>query len=195
MVYNPTTFYDHNLLNHKHAAYLQSYRRIDWTDIIEKLKNTEGSSVTTNHSRWDTSNNNYNEIEKLWADANFNPNSIKWTNYYPEKHFSQELIIDISSYLRLEGVHRSWISRVDPGFFAPPHWDIDDHEDEYLKKGIKRYSIFMNDPTIGHLFILEDEYYFNMPRGSIIHWKNHRSWHTGVNGGLTPKFMLHILGY
>jgi hypothetical protein len=76
------------------------------------------------------------------------------------------------------------------------HYDIDDHEEEYLKLGvIKRYSIFISKPAIGHLFILDKEYFYNKPQGTLLKWNNYRNWHNGINGGLENKYMFHIIGY
>lgn len=195
-MFNPNAGYDKRLLTLVHGVYLHNFRRVDWDSLLESLKDKEGSTVSTDPARWNSENTQYSVIEKMWKDNNVNPDSIKWTNYYPGKDFDSKIVDEVAKYLRLEGVHRSWISRVDPGYYAARHWDIDDHEQEYLAKGpIKRYSVFLNKPTIGHVFILEDEYLYNMAQGSIVKWNNHNMWHTGINGGLSPKYMLHILGY
>ena len=191
-----TSIFDKRLLSLNSAAYLGYYYRRDLTKIIKSLTDKEGVSVTTDPSRWNMETSGYAEIYQMWKEANFNPASIKWTNYYPGQHYEQDLVDDVALYLRLNGVHRSWISRVDPGYFAPWHWDVDDHEQEYLDKGpIKRYSIMLNDPTVGHVFILGSDYLYNSPAGSIFKWNNYKEWHAGINAGMKPKFMLHILGY
>jgi hypothetical protein len=186
--------FDKRLLNLNSSAFLGYYYRHDLSIIVANLK--DGEPVTTDPSRWDFDTSGYSEIHKMWQDANFNPNSIKWTNYYPDKHFTQELVDDVAFYLRLDGVNRAWISQVDPGYYAPWHWDVDDNEKEYLKKGnIKRYSIMMDLPAMGHIFILGNDYLYNAPRGAIFKWNNYKEWHAGINAGLTPKFMFHIIGY
>ena len=195
IMFNPSSYFNKRLLDLNSAMYLNTYRRVDWNEVINILPD-EGVEVTTDPTRWKLDTPGYTEIYKMWQDANFNIASIKWTNYYPEKHFSKTIIDDIASYLRLNGVHRSWISRVDPGYFAPLHWDVDDNEDEYMKHGeIFRYSILLGEPTHGHIFILGDDYIFEAPRGSIFKWKNYKDWHSGINAGMKPKFMLHFLGY
>lgn len=177
------------------ATYLDTCKVIDWGMLINELPN-EGVEVTTNPEYWNLETSGYSEIYKMWEDANFNHASIKWTNYYPEKHFSKTIINDIAAYLQIKGVHRSWISRVDPGYFAPLHWDVDENENEFLKSGeILRYSILMGEPTYGHIFILGDDYIFGAPRGSIFKWNNYKDWHSGINAGMKPKYMLHLLGY
>jgi hypothetical protein len=179
----------------KSTIYLGYYYRHNLVELTKELTTKPGTDVMAglkSHNQ----DPGYADINAMWEQANFNPASMQWINYYPEKDYSQALADDVAFYLRLNGVHRSWISRVDPGYMAPWHWDVDDKEQEYLAKGeIKRYSITMCPPTTGHIFIVGEDYLYNVPSGSIFKWKNHREWHTGINGGLTPKFTFHILGY
>jgi hypothetical protein len=188
--------FDKRLLSLKSTAYLGYYYRFNLEDIVSSLTNQVGIEITTNPDHWNMDTEGYSEIYKIWREAKFNPASIKWINYYPNTHYDQSLVNDIAKYLRLNGVHRSWISRIDPGYYAPWHWDVDDLESEYLIKGpIKRYSIMLGKPALGHIFIVGDDYLYNLPDGSIFKWNNYKDWHAGTNAGLVPNFMLHILGY
>jgi hypothetical protein len=188
--------FDKRLLSLNSSCYLGYYYRQDLTTVIDHIKCQQGSAVTADFDRWNLDTPGYLEIYKLWNDANFNTNSIKWINYYPDQHFNQSLVDDVSFYLRLNGVHRSWISKIDPGYYAPWHWDVDDNEQEYLKKGeIKRYSVMLSPPTIGHIFIVGEDYIYNCPIGSIFKWNNYKEWHAGINAGMTPHYMLHVIGY
>lgn len=162
---------------------------INWNLIIDNLK--DGSVVTIDPTRWRMSNPEYKQMLDLWQSNNFNTSSVKWTNYYTygnvETEIAKELLITPL---------RSWISCVEPGYMTGYHYDIDDNEAEYLKHGkLKRYSVFISQPSVGHVFILDNEYFYNKPQGSILKWGNYRSWHNGINGGLTNKYMFHILGY
>jgi hypothetical protein len=168
---------------------------INWDGIIANLTSLEGETVSTDASRWNMENLEYSKIHNMWKEAQFNEAAMKWTNYYPGKHFSEDIVNAVASELNLV-VFRSWISRVDPGFFAPWHWDVDDHEEEYLKVApIVRYSCFITPPQMGHIFILGDAYYFKQPQGTLLRWNTYRDWHTGINAGLKPKFMFHIVGH
>jgi hypothetical protein len=190
-----TSQFDKRFLSLKSTTYLGYYYRHDLSELVKSLTDNPGTDVMSNLQRH-TETPAYKEIHSLWESSKFNKDSMQWINYYPSKDYSQELVDDISFYLRLNGVHRSWISRVDPGNFAPWHWDVDDNEQEYLMKGeIKRYSITLCEPTMGHIFIVGEDYLYNAPQGSIFKWNNHREWHTGINAGMTPKFTFHILGY
>lgn len=180
----------------KSSQFIGTYNHIVLLEIVKQLEPLSGTSITTNFDYWDMSNNAYKDIYEKWQRANFNPNSIKWINYYPKKDFDEHVIIDIGAHISLNGIHRSWISRLDPGYYAPWHWDVDDNEDKYLEFGqIKRYSIIIHPPTLGHILIIGDDYIFNAPAGTIVEWKNHREWHAGINAGLVTNFMLHIVGY
>lgn len=192
---NPLANYDKSLLKLKSCSFLNTYKRVNWDTVIAELTVRTGSAVTTDPSRWNTETPGYQEIYSLWKTANFNPASIKWVNYYPEVDYSQEIVDEVADYLRVK-VHRSWISRLDSGFIAPWHWDVDDHESQYLAKGTPvRYSIIMNPPTLGNIFIVGDDYIYNSPQGSIFKWHNYKEWHSGINAGMTPSFMFHLLAY
>jgi len=169
---------------------------IHWNLVVTDLKTKSGITVSTDPSRWNLDNKDYLEIYNIWKQANFNIDAIKWTNYYPNKDFSNNIVDYYVDRLKLKGCHRSWISRIDPGYFAPWHWDVDDHEEEYLKKGtIKRFSITIQDYVPGQMFILNDEVYINCKEGDVISWPSYKDWHSGINGSMTAKWMFHIIGY
>jgi len=162
---------------------------INWNTIIKSL--TDGKVVTVNPAQWNMSNPKYQQMLDLWKSKNFNTNSVRWTNFYNTKEVENKVADELSM-----TPLRSWISCVEPGYMTGYHYDIDDNEEEYLKHGLlKRYSIFISEPIVGHLFILGKEYFYNNPQGTIVKWSNHREWHNGINGGLENKYMFHIIGY
>jgi len=165
---------------------------IDWDNVITNL--SEGVDILPNPKNWNIDTPGYNEILQLWKNANYNFNAIKWTNYYPDTHFPKSIEEDLSKQLNIKPL-RSWISKIDPGYTAPWHWDVDDNEKEYLKQGILvRYSIFIQDGKPGQVFMLENETFYNQSRGTVVKWKDYKAWHAGANAGLTPKYMYHLLG-
>lgn len=168
---------------------------LNWDSVINNISTQQGVEVTTDPARWNLENSAYTEIYSIWKSANFNPLAIKWVNYYPGQHFPEEMINKTAELLNLTHVHRSWISKIDPGFFAPWHWDVDDNEEEYLQHGkISRFTIIIKKFAFGHIFILNDDYLYNLPEGEIIQWPSYKDWHSGINAGFEPNFMLHILG-
>ena len=162
---------------------------INWNSVISNL--TDGRVVTVDPARWNMNNPEYKEMLELWQRSNFNTDSVKWTNYYDTKDLEAEIAQQVSI-----TPLRSWISCVEPGHMTGHHYDIDDNEQEYLQHGtLKRYTVFIGEPTIGHIFILGNDYYYNKPQGTILKWGNYREWHNGINGGLTNKYLFHIIGY
>lgn len=162
---------------------------INWDEIISNLK--DGSIVTVNPERWNMDNPKYKEMVELWETHNFNTGSVRWVNYYDTREIETKVAED----LNIKPL-RSWISCVEPGYMTGYHYDIDDNEAEYLSHGtLKRYSVFISKPAVGHLFILSGNYHFNNDQGSILKWHNYKEWHNGINGGLHNKYMFHILGY
>lgn len=161
--------------------------------IIETLK--DGSDVTVDPTRWNLDNPGYNKIYDIWKKANFNFQSIKWTNYYPGIHFPEEVVTQQMEYLKIKKVHRCWISKLDCGYMAPWHWDVDDNEEEYLTHGpITRYTVIIKNMAPGHILIVGNSHYFNQLDDTVIKWDNYREWHSGINAGMEPSFMFHILG-
>lgn len=171
---------------------------IDWGFLLSSLQAVEGKSITLDISNFNSNDHRYVDIFNKLQNAKFNPYSAKWINYYPNIHYSSTIDEKISNWLGLTGVHRSWISRLDPGFYAPWHWDVDDNETEYLKKGsIKRFSGFIDtkETSMAHVFTIEKDSICNTDQGDFYQWGNHDAWHAGMNGGLYPKFMYHVLGW
>jgi hypothetical protein len=165
----------------------------NWLKIIENL--TEGSAVTVDPDRWNLDNPEYTKILDTWKKANFKLDTIKWTNYYPGKDFTEDVVTYFADVLALKQVHRAWISKIDPGYMAPWHWDVDDNEEEYLKHGtIKRYTVIINQMANGHVLIVGKDYYYNKPDNTIIKWGNYKEWHSSMNGGLESSYLFHILG-
>ena len=177
----------------KNCTLIDNINWIDWNNVIDQLHN--GVRITSNFDNWDLNTPGYLEIYKLWNDANFNLASAEWINYYPETHYSATIVDKISNWLNVKPI-RSWISQVNPGYYAPWHWDVDDNEQEYLKGGdIQRFSCFISNTCHGHIFMLGDDYIFNQQRGNLYKWNNYKEWHSGINAGMRPKYMFHLLTY
>lgn len=168
---------------------------IDWNTILHSISQQEGVSVTPDPSKWNLETPGYNEIVKLWDDANFNKESVEWINYYPGKHFDINVENGLAEYLKIKPI-RSWISRVNPGYMTGWHWDVDDNEEQYQSLGnLVRYTCFIAKPNLGQVLIVGNQCYYSMPQCSLVKWDNYKEWHCGMNGGLKPKYLYHLLGY
>lgn len=168
---------------------------IDWKNIINSLQSTSGVVINDDPVKWNLKNTEYLKIRNKWQESNFNKHAIGWINYYPKTHFDNNIVTEISKFLKIN-IHRAWISKVEPGFYAPWHWDIDDKEDEYLSFGnILRFSIFINESEPGQIFILGKDYFYNSFAGLTIKWHSYQEWHCGINASFSPKYMMHLVGY
>lgn len=165
---------------------------IDWNSIIADLDN--GTDITPDPTKWNLENPGYKDIYDHWVSSKFNMQSIKWTNYYPGS-FPKEIDDYFCETLSLKYL-RSWVSKIDPGYYAPWHWDVDDRLEEYLALGTpRRYSVFISPPSVTSVFVVNNQCYANMPQGSIIKWNSYNDWHAGMNAGSKPKFLYHLLGF
>lgn len=166
---------------------------IDWKTVINSLSN--GIDILPNPANWNMDTPGYIDIYNKWQECNYNLQAIKWTNFYPGTHFDKNIEIEIAKFLEITPL-RSWISKIDPGYSAPWHWDVDDNESEYLTKGeLRRYSVFIKKHSPGQAFMLETECFYNKEVGDVVLWEKYNSWHAGFNAGLEPKYMYHILGF
>jgi hypothetical protein len=163
-----------------------------WISIINKLSKLPGKEIILNRNV--LTGTEYETLFNMWDSAKYNKDSIKWTNYYAtdygftiEKYFESMLAV----------THiRSWISRIDPGYNAAWHYDIDSNEEEYLKLGkLRRFVCFIGEPAVGHISIVENECFYNQVNGSVYEWNNYRAWHAGANVGLIPKYQYNFLAY
>lgn len=167
---------------------------IDWNSIIASIIDTPGRSIKPDKSVWNTANPAYKELYSQWEAADFNTASIGWINYYPGD-FDESLSTTFAESVGVTHI-RSWISRINPGCCTPWHWDIDDHEQEYLKLGkLRRFSVHISKPAHGHVFIINDQCHYMQDQGTVFEWDSYKDWHAGMNCGFTPKFLYNFLGY
>jgi hypothetical protein len=135
-------------------------------------------------------------IKNLISESNYCQHSIEWINYYPSVHFSEEVNHIFGNFVRKENCVRSWISRIDPGKTAPWHWDIDDDEEQYLKKGkLVRFICKIGDSDPGHITVVGNNILHNNMSGDVYQWPDHRTWHGSANAGLIPKYQFNYLAY
>jgi len=178
----------------ENVLFLGQFNEINWNDILEDLENKKGISINPDFSKWNLNTPGYLQIYKIWKDAKFNSNAIEWINYYPEDHYPTSVVDSIARFLNVIPL-RSWISQINPGYFAPWHWDVDDNETEYLKLGTPiRYSCFIESPSHGHIFIIGNDYLYNQDQGNLYQWIDYKEWHSGINAGMVPKYMFHLIG-
>jgi hypothetical protein len=168
---------------------------IDWNEIIDEIKDKPGKPLIPDRALWNEKNPGYGKLLEMWEKSNFNFNSIKWSNYYPGKDYTDTTISIFENLLKVGHV-RSWISRIDPGYCTPWHWDTDDNEEEYLKLGeLKRFTCHISVADYGQVFLIGKEAHYFWKQGDLHEWSNYKAWHAGMNCGTSSKFLYNFLGY
>ncbi len=162
-------------------------------DILEhKVEPSHG------HMELDIDNPFYPEYLKqtqMLSQAGYNESTVEYRHYKSGEHFSLEYVDAISDIVSAKPI-MCWISEIRPGKCTPWHWDINPWEEDHKKLGsLVRYFCFLSKPQPGHIFVTEDDAYYNEPQGSIYQYADIHSWHAGSNVGLTPKFLLTFTGY
>lgn len=185
------------------AEYIGKCEIIDWQDVIHNINNIGATSCrcpSAVHEWIDKADNNYQEPYKTeihnlvnkWCDSNFNFDFIivdEW--FFPVDH---DLSVKFGNFVNCDP-EVVYVSKINPGHGIPEHWDIDDCELKHLEKGPnKRFTCFMSEPDIGHMFIMGEQHLYNQPSGAVWAWDNYKTEHIGINFGLTPKYLFNFLG-
>lgn len=180
-----------------------SLNLIDWNKVISQIKPATGdfNTVTSVVDRSDAEAvgdndllSSYKDVIGTWQNAGYDLKEIQWYDYYPEQHFDievQNIFADIVNAIP----RRVFVSELFPGRCVPYHWDVEDHEKEWLQQGdLVRYVCFMDKPKFGHVLILEDQCFYNIEQHEIYLWDWYRSHHAGTNCGTEPYYLFHFLG-
>ena len=176
---------------------------IDWDVVLEKIVprtgdyNSVKSVVDRSESNWEddpTLLGSYHEVIGTWKKANYDLNNIEWWDYYPGPHFDIDIQDKFANLVNADPL-RVFISEVMPGQCVPYHWDVEDHEEEWLKIGpLVRYVCFVDKPKFGHVLIVDQQCFYNMDQHRIYQWNNYRDHHAGTNCGTEPYYLFHFLG-
>jgi len=176
---------------------------IDWDGVLEKIVprtgdyNSVKSVVDRSESNWEddpTLLGSYHEVIGTWKKANYDLNNIEWWDYYPGNHFDASIQDKFADLVNADPL-RVFISEVMPGQCVPYHWDVEDHEEEWLKIGpLMRYVCFVDKPKFGHVLIVDQECFYNAEQHLIYQWNNYRDHHAGTNCGTEPYYLFHFLG-
>tara|TARA_A100001515_G_scaffold131299_1_gene118995 strand:+ start:219 stop:779 length:561 start_codon:yes stop_codon:yes gene_type:complete len=89
------------------------------------------------------------------------------------------------------------VFKFEPGQFTPPHVDNMGASLDKLKTSkdkVKKLWISLSPPEFGHAFFVGDEVIYNVPQGTIIETDFITDWHSGVNAGITDRYILTIMG-
>jgi hypothetical protein len=166
-------------------------------DLISEINQ---HTVEPNHGHLELEPNNpfYEESvyqTNLLKSVGYDENVVEYRHYQSGIHFSLNYSTMLGEITNCTPI-MCWVSEIRPGKCTPWHWDINPWEHEHKKLGtLIRYFMFVTPPAPGHLFVTEDDAYYNEPQGSIYQYEDIHSWHAGSNVGLLPKMLLTLTGY
>jgi hypothetical protein len=171
--------------------------KIDWNNLISILENKEPTYIGPRH-RKDDDIIGIKDIGKKWDDAGYTlineGGTVGWDMYLPRNDFDFSIVETFCDIVKIDPIN-AWISRVRPGHFVPQHWDANDNEEKYnAMANLVRFSCHIGPPEFGHIFLLENELFYNMPQGTIVKWPARTSWHGSFNIGLQNKYLFNIFG-
>lgn len=135
-------------------------------------------------------------LDNLSKQAGYDVNgAMQFRHFKPKKHFDQEFVDIFADYVKATPLV-VFVSEITPGKMAPWHFDIDPNIKENRKKGeLVRFHLHLSRPEPGHVFILENEAFYNIPQGNVYQWNDILAWHAGVNCGIVPKYLFSFKGY
>jgi hypothetical protein len=172
--------------------------QFDCDKIISQCLAHEGETHT-GHLPLDSDNPEYdNYLMQLnsASEAGYDTNgAMEFRHFKPGKHFNKEFVDIFADFVKAKPMV-IFVSEIKPGRMAPWHYDIDPFEQENSKKGeIIRFHLHLSKPHPGHVFILENEVFHNIPQGNVYQWSNNKAWHAGTNCGMVSKYLFSFKGY
>lgn len=164
-------------------------------DLLTQKASVIGPSTATgkekNTPEFLSNSEGFIKTKKLWDNTGFKSvaegGSAEWHMFYPGTNFDERIINKFVDFYNISSFNACWISMIMPGRCAP--WHVDQYKTD---THIERYHCHIGECEIGHVFILEDEYYTEIPQGYTYKWNDVYAWHTGFNAGVTPKFMFNL---
>lgn len=171
--------------------------KFDCNKFIQQLQTQQ---VEPYHSfiKLDPNNPYYDDIQSQndeLEQAGYTSDSVEYRHYQSGTHFDltyTQLLGEIVGCTPL----MCWVSEIRPGKCTPWHWDVNPWEHNHMKQGkLVRYFCFLSKPQPGHIFLTENDAYYNESQGAIYQYESIHSYHAGSNVGLTPKFLLTLTGY
>lgn len=173
---------------------------IDWANFTEQLllqsASTVGPMFGTGYEKEyqpDTIANSkmFNETIEIWKNAGYrstgNGGSAEWHMFYPGVNFEQSIVDQFVEFYNIDRFTQCWVSMILPGKCAP--WHVDQYD---VQDNITRYHCHIGTPEMGHVFMIENDYYVGCKQGDAYRWNDQHAWHAGFNAGRTPKFTFNL---
>jgi len=161
---------------------------IDWDSVIKSLEHQTPTYIGPSHKLGDPIPG-LSEVTDIWQRAKFGANA-EWDMFISGDAFDISIAEQFMDYVGIDNYNTCWISRIRPGKMAPWHWDVNDNEAELGE--FRRFHCHIGKPVHGHVLVVDDKCLYNQPQGSTYEWNSRKSWHAGMNAGLTPKYLFNI---
>lgn len=174
---------------------------IDLDSLVAQVSLSKGSERNGNHPYSPSMNlserlkQEFEKMNSIWKAAGYlDLNNFLYTIHKSETDFDNSYISKLGEFLNITPLN-VWISSLTPGCCVPYHTDLEQNEDKWGRQGtLVRYTVFIDEPKIGHIFLINEDCFHMIQRGSIFKWNNWKEYHIGMNCGLERKYMLHIVG-
>jgi hypothetical protein len=177
--------------------YIATLNTLNCEQILAEICNHE-VKPSNGHMELDPTNPYYQEYIKqtqMLESAGYTSATVEYRHYQSGIHFNnnhENVIGELVGAVPL----MCWVSEIRPGKCTPWHWDINPWEKEHKHLGqLVRYFCFLSKPEPGHVFVTEEDAYYNEDQGTIYQYADMHSWHAGSNIGIVPKFLLTFTGY
>lgn len=129
-----------------------------------------------------------------WYRAGYPDPICNGTVHCPHFHFDEKFLFAINKKLNIIA-DRCAISVTLPGQVIAPHTDVDGRELSLSSLGeIKGFHIHLGMTDPGHVFMIENQTFYQQQCGAIYEWDNWHSLHSGANAGLTTRYIMAIRG-
>lgn len=178
------------------TQYVGKCLTIDWNQLIKDIENTEPTYIGPSHKEGDPIPG-LEEVIGVWNRAGFKTvhegGNVGWDMFVSGHAFDSSIAEKFCKFVGLDSYNSCWISRIHIGNFSPWHWDVNDDEEILsARTDIRRFHCHISPPAHGHILIVENKCFYNQEQGSVYEWPSRKSWHAGMNCGLTPKYLFNI---
>jgi hypothetical protein len=172
---------------------------IDWNTVIEDIKQQIPPTIAPMRGEGYSKrvpdkiemSDELNKTFEIWDAAGYKTTdeggSVEWHMFYPGSNFDESIVKKFCDRFNIEHYDNCWISVIHPGHISP--WHVDQYK---IKDTNNRYHCHMGMPEMGHIFMLENDYFVNGTQGDTFVWNNPKAWHSGVNAGRSPKFLFNL---
>lgn len=135
------------------------------------------------------------KMKEGWEKAGYlNNGAVQWINFYAGQHYDHSYVDKFADLVNADPIN-TWVSTIPVGRCVPWHWDIIGNYNEYKNDDrMVRYSLFLDEPKVGHLFVLGTQAFHFVEQGAVYKWHKWDEWHLGANAGFETKHMFHFIG-